>query len=191
VKRCKDARGILSRTGYRVTVRLVGRAEPRIAGAYALAFATLLAHCVSSEAAPSCPTAGALVVVSTGDHRLTLCDAGRMIASYRVALGRGGTKKRARGDDRTPLGAYAVGEPRASTRFGMFIPIAYPTAEQRQQGYTGSEIGIHGPDRRLRWMGRANTWLDWTAGCVALSSDADVNAVASFVQRSRPSIVIR
>ena len=169
----------------------MGRAKAIIGGAYAVVLAALLPDCARSEAAPSCPPEGAVVLVSTGDHRLALCDAGTLIGSYRVALGRGGTNKRARGDDKTPFGVYAVGEPRPSGRFGTFIPVAYPTAEQRRQGYTGSEIGIHGPDRRVRWIGRANTWVDWTAGCVALSSDADVNAVASFVRHSRPSIVIR
>jgi murein L,D-transpeptidase YafK len=125
------------------------------------------------------------------DHDLWLCDKGRALARYGVALGRGGTGKRAEGDRKTPLGTYPLGKPRPSNRFGTFIPVGYPTAEQRLQGFTGSDVGIHGPERRLRWAGGASTWFDWTAGCIALGNDENVQSVASWVQVRHPTIVIR
>ncbi len=131
------------------------------------------------------------VVVVTKDHKLLLCERGREVASYRVALGRAGTGKRAQGDDKTPLGFYTLGAPRPSSRFGTFIPIAYPTREQRLRGFTGAAVGIHGPDRRFRWAGRLNAWADWTAGCVALATDDEVEAIAAWVQKLKPAITIR
>jgi murein L,D-transpeptidase YafK len=142
-----------------------------------------VAHCARLEAAH--------VLVDTKDHKLSLCERGREVASYRVALGRAGTRKRVQGDDKTPLGSYALGAPRPSSRFGTFIPIAYPTREQRLRGFTGAAVGIHGPDRRFRWAGRLNAWFDWTAGCVALATDDEVELVAAWVQKRKPTVTIR
>src|SRR6516162_9899041 len=89
------------------------------------------------------------VVVDVQARSLRLCELGATQANYPVALGRGGTGKRTLGDRKTPLGWYALGEPRLSDRFGVFIPISYPTLDQRKRGFTGGEIGIHGPQRRF------------------------------------------
>jgi murein L,D-transpeptidase YafK len=75
--------------------------------------------------------------------------------------------------------------PRASTRFRTFIPVGYPTAEQRENGYMGSAIGIHGPDRRFRWLGRLTSWFDWTAGCIAVGKDEEIGSVAQWVKDKR------
>ncbi|ACL66993.1 ErfK/YbiS/YcfS/YnhG family protein [Anaeromyxobacter dehalogenans 2CP-1] len=150
-----------------------------------------LLACAHRPARPGCPPVDALILVDTAEHRLALCEAGAAAAVFPVALGSAGTEKRAEGDRRTPLGAYALGTPRPSAGFGTFIPIGYPTAEQRRAGRTGSNVGIHGPARAMRWAGRLNTWADWTAGCVALGSDREVAAVAAFVERRRPGVVLR
>ena len=118
-------------------------------------------------------------------------ETGRPVAEYRVALGRGGTGKHVQGDEKTPLGTYALGAPRPSSRFGTFIPVAYPTPEQQLQGFTGGDVGIHGPDRRFRWVGRATAWFDWTAGCIALGTDEEVLAVAAWMRGRAATISIR
>lgn len=160
-----------------------------------LAAAILAAPALALDSTPGedvapCARLEPHVLVVTNDHKLVLCERGREIASYRVALGRAGTGKRARGDDKTPLGSYTLGAPRPSPRFGTFIPIAYPTREQRLRGFTGSAVGIHGPNRRFRWAGRLNAWGDWTAGCVALATDGEVEAIAAWVQKLKPAITI-
>jgi hypothetical protein len=33
--------------------------------------------------------------------------------------------------------------------------------------------------------------VDWTLGCIATGTDADVEAVASFVRRYRPTLLVR
>ena len=139
----------------------------------------------------SCPEVGTAVIVDVHSRTLWLCGDGRALAQFPVALGRGGLDKREKGDRRTPIGTYSLGDPRPSARFGVFIPVAYPTAEQRGQGYTGGDVGIHGPDRRTRWAGVANTWSNWTDGCIALGSDEDLLRIASFVRERTPSVFIR
>jgi murein L,D-transpeptidase YafK len=155
-----------------------------------LTLAVVTSGCRTPAADP-CPSSGLAVIVTVLDHTMWLCDRGHARARYRIALGRGGTGKRVEGDGKTPLGTYALGAPRPSARFGTFIPVAYPTEEQKRQGFTGRDVGIHGPDRRLRWAGGMNSWFDWTAGCIALGTDGELRQVATFVREQRPNISVR
>ena len=138
-----------------------------------------------------CSLYGTAVVVDVHARSLWLCELGATQAHYSVALGRGGTGKRTSGDRKTPLGWYALGEPRPSDRFGVFIPISYPTEAQRRRGFTGGEIGIHGPKRRFEWAGSWNTYVDWTDGCIALGTLDEAMRVATFVREHAPSVLIR
>jgi hypothetical protein len=133
---------------------------------------------------PPCPPTGTLVAVHTADHRLQLCRAGRVEGSFQVALGRGGLDKRREGDERTPLGRYALGTSRASERFHKFVPVGYPTEAQRAEGRTGSAIGVHGPDARFEWLGAATAWVDWTNGCIAVATRGEIDAIAEWVARA-------
>jgi hypothetical protein len=139
-----------------------------------------------------CPLEGGdAVAIHVAHHELWLCMAGIPAARFRVAIGRGGPGKARAGDNRTPIGTYALGDPRPSARFGTFIPIAYPTIQQASAGFTGGAIGIHGPPRGLD----PKTWplaeLDWTEGCIATATDDEVAAIAAFVRERAPHVVIR
>jgi murein L,D-transpeptidase YafK len=138
-----------------------------------------------------CAVDGDLVVVDTRPHTLWLCSERRAVARIKVALGRGGLDKTREGDGRTPIGTYSLGVPRPSSRFITFIPIGYPTAEQSARGFTGKDVGIHGPERRVSWLGSISTWIDWTAGCVATGTDDEIASVAAFVRERRPRVVLR
>lgn len=154
-----------------------------------------LALCAPGAAAalddPPCPASGDAVVVVTERRELWLCAQGAAATRFPVALGRSGVGKRRRGDDRTPLGTYALGRPRRSTVYGTFIPIAYPTPAQTARGFTGSAVGIHGPPRGMDASSHPVTEVDWTHGCIATGTDDEVAAIAAFVQQRRPGIVIR
>jgi murein L,D-transpeptidase YafK len=138
-----------------------------------------------------CAADGHLVVVDTKAHTLWLCSERRGVAYFKVALGRGGLDKTRQGDGRTPLGTYSLGPPRPSARFGTFIPIGYPTPDQSARGFTGKDVGIHGPERRASWLGSLSTWIDWTAGCVATGTDGEIAVVAAFVRERSPRVVLR
>ena len=143
-----------------------------------------------TEASPCGPGETAMVV-DTRAHRLTLCEAGRARESFPVALGSGGVDKRRVGDNKTPLGAYGLGAPRASQDFHLFVPVAYPTAAQARLGFTGSAIGIHGPPRGFAGaLARIPVPLpDWTAGCIAVRTDAEIDRIAAWLRaRTAPRI---
>ncbi len=139
----------------------------------------------------TCPPSGDVVAVFTRKRELWLCREGVETARVRIALGRGGNGKSRHGDRRTPLGDYAMGSPRPSSQYGTFIPIAYPTPEQARRGHTGQDVGIHGPPRGLEEPDYPTTAVDWTLGCIATGTDADVEAVAAFVRRYHPTLVVR
>ena len=151
----------------------------------------LLAPVVFASEDPCSGYNTAVVVVDVHARSLRLCELGATQAHYPIALGRGGTGKRTAGDRKTPLGWYALGEPRLSDRFGVFIPISYPTLDQRKRGFTGGEIGIHGPQRRFEWAGSWNTHVDWTDGCIALGTLDEAIEVAIFVLEHAPTVFIR
>jgi L,D-peptidoglycan transpeptidase YkuD (ErfK/YbiS/YcfS/YnhG family) len=131
------------------------------------------------------------VVVDTARHRLAVCEGGRAIFGTDVRLGRGGVDKTREGDRKTPRGRYPFGPARASTRFGIFVPIGYPTDAQRALGLTGSAVGVHGPPRALRWLGRFVNAFDSTDGCVGIATDAEMSTFAASLPDEEISIEIR
>jgi murein L,D-transpeptidase YafK len=128
--------------------------------------------------------------VNISEAKLFLCDHGRVIRDFRVSLGRGGIDKKVKGDARTPIGKYELGTPRPSSRFIKFIPIGYPTEQQRQRGFTGSDVGVHGPLRYLSWLGGLNTIVNWTNGCIAVGSEAEISEVADWVNANHVTEIV-
>ena len=143
----------------------------------------LFAFAAACSASP-CSGQSAELVVSAALHKLFLCEANGAAQSFPVALGRGGIDKRTQGDDKTPLGVYPLGAARPSGDFHIFIPVFYPTGVQAAKGYSGGDIGVHGPKRRFKALGRMNAWIDWTRGCIAVATDAEIDEIAAWL-RSR------
>jgi murein L,D-transpeptidase YafK len=138
-----------------------------------------------------CDGESALLHVDGKRHLLTVCEGGRTVIEAKVSLGRGGMGKQREGDNKTPVGRYRLGAPRPSEKYGQFIPVAYPTAAERAAGATGGDIGVHGPRRSARWLGRANAWADWTRGCIALATDGELASIVAWVRaHPRAEIVV-
>ena len=100
-----------------------------------------------------------------------------------VGLGENGVGKTKQGDKKTPLGKYFLGRPRPSgSGFKTFIPVGYPTIKQKRKGYTGSAIGIHGPQRDWAdWPPGTYGKQDWTLGCIAVGSDAEIDTITDWL----------
>ena len=146
----------------------------------------LMAATLPSSVPEGCARSqSALVWADTKAHRLYACEAKTIAVSYDIRLGRHGTGKTRAGDVKTPLGAYSLGTPRASQKYGTFIPVGYPTAAQSRRGFTGGAIGIHGPLRSVRWLGHAVNWFDTSDGCIGLATDREMEALAEWVRARR------
>ena len=127
----------------------------------------------------ACSEYATSVLVDTNAHLMRLCLRGRAMRELRVAIGGGGVGKRREGDGKVPLGAYRLGRAQASASYTLFIPIGYPTEEQRKAGYTGSAVGVHGPPGNLE--GPLATSVDWTLGCIAVGTVQEIRDVAKWV----------
>ena len=149
-----------------------------------------LAYAGDAGLPEACAGRGTAVLVRTEEHKLYACEKNQTKQAYGIRLGRKGVGKKSARDGKTPLGSYAIGLPRRSKDYGTFIPIGYPTEEQKRRGYTGSGVGIHGPIRQLKWLGSPVNWFDTSAGCVGLATDEEMNALADWVRDQRPRMIV-
>ncbi|MFC1611768.1 murein L,D-transpeptidase family protein [Myxococcota bacterium] len=159
---------------------------------FALAATACCAHAQGTpddSATDACAGRATSVLIDLDEHTLWLCETGQVAGEYSVSLGKGGVGKQIRGDNKTPVGTYSLGAPRPSKKFGIFIPVGYPTAAQKKAGFSGSAIGIHGPDRSFTWAGTLNTLIDWTQGCIAVKSDEAIGTIAAWVNQENPELV--
>lgn len=116
------------------------------------------------------------VVVLKADRRLELLDGDRVIARYRIALGREPRgAKRELGDGRTPEGSYVIDFHKADSEFHRALHVSYPSERDiaeanRMRTVPGGSIMIHGLKAELEKYGRFHAFLDWTDGCIAVTN---------------------
>jgi murein L,D-transpeptidase YafK len=120
--------------------------------------------------------------VYTAKRLLTICKQGSVVKSFKVAIGNNGAGKKRAGDNKTPVGLYGLAYPRKSSQFKVFIPILYPTAKQAASGYTGRDVGIHGPTQSSHMLGWLNNLPSATRGCVAVGKNNYIEYVANWVK---------
>jgi murein L,D-transpeptidase YafK len=116
------------------------------------------------------------VLVVKSERRMELLRGGKMLQSYRVALGRNpaGPKTRS-GDHRTPEGIYVLDWRNPGSKFHRSIHISYPTISDTTRARSigesaGGDIMIHGLQNGLGWLGRLHRFVDWTDGCIAVTN---------------------
>jgi hypothetical protein len=154
---------------------------------FALFFCTISSHGAMGE---PCEGLNSFLIVDTKNHKMWLCQENKPVGEYEVELGLSGIEKRKKGDKKTPVGEYILGTPRPSVRFGIFIPVGYPTEEQVSNGYSGSAIGIHGPTRAFKRLASTTTRSDWTHGCIAVRTDMAISEIADWVKEQKVSKII-
>lgn len=131
--------------------------------------------------AASCPLANGLNVDTT-KRILNICKHGTVIKAFKVALGFNGIGKKRAGDNKTPIGLYGLAHPRKSTQFKVFIPILYPTSRQLAAGYSGRDVGIHGPTQSLGLFNWLNNLPYSTRGCIAVGKNNHIEYVANWIK---------
>ena len=131
----------------------------------------------------TCPLSSG-INVHTSKHILNICKQGSVIKTFKVALGYKGVGKKKAGDYKTPIGLYRLAYPRKSSQFKVFIPILYPTSSQVAAGYTGRDVGIHGPTQssKSRLLSWSNNLPSATRGCIAVGNNNYIEYVANWVK---------
>lgn len=156
----------------------------------------ILAACCALPAALSGQQPGSQeradsVLILKKDHVLELLAEGKIIRSYKVALGRGGLAPKQRaGDGRTPEGRYTIDSRNAASEYHLALHISYPNAEDRKRAAAlgvspGGAIMIHGLPKGKEWIGAAHRLYDWTLGCVAVT-DEEIDEVWELVPVGTP-----
>lgn len=117
------------------------------------------------------------IVVHKHEHTMELMRAGRVIKTYRIALGRNpiGPKQR-EGDFRTPEGEYVIDSRNARSTCHRSLHISYPNSADseraRKLGVSpGGNVSIHGIVNGYGYLGPAHRQHDWTYGCIAVTDE--------------------
>lgn len=127
---------------------------------------------------PAKPTRHAdRVLVLKKEHTLQLLSRGKVIKTYKVALGGDPVGPKARqGDHKTPEGVYVLDRRNAHSQFYKSIHISYPNerdrAAARRKGVSaGGDVFVHGLPNGYGSIGAAHRLKDWTDGCVAVTDE--------------------
>ena len=157
---------------------------------------------------PACERVARIEVRKSARTLIAECDGGARLV-FPVALARERGPKQRAGDLRMPEGESRIAGGAHASRFGLFLPIDYPSAADAARGVVagvisreeydaivrahergapppqdtalGGHLGLHGEG--TRWRGDLD--LDWTEGCVALADEA-IDRLARLVARGTP-----
>ena len=131
------------------------------------------------------------VLVLKKEHTLQLLRQGKIIKTYKVALGGDpvGPKTR-QGDHKTPEGVYVLNFRNAHSQFYKSIHISYPNAgdreQARQKGVSpGGDVFVHALPNGYGAIGAAHRLKDWTDGCVAVT-DEEMDEIWDLVPDGTP-----
>jgi murein L,D-transpeptidase YafK len=133
------------------------------------------------------------IMVDKSERRLDVIAGGKVVATYRIGLGRAPTgHKQREGDLKTPEGSYVLDFKKADSAYFRAIHISYPNADDRARAKRagvspGGAIMIHGQPNDARVRAAVAAWpsSDWTDGCIALSNE-DMTALWRMVRVPTP-----
>ncbi|MGA7831878.1 MAG: L,D-transpeptidase family protein [Terracidiphilus sp.] len=131
------------------------------------------------------------ILILKKDHVMELLAGGKVIRSYKVALGRGGLAPKEReGDARTPEGHYTIDAKSAASHYHKAMHVSYPNAADRARAARlgvapGGSIMIHGLPNGEGWIGAAHRLYDWTLGCIAVT-DEEIDEIFKLVPVGTP-----
>ena len=139
----------------------------------------------------SAPQKADSILILKKDHVMKLLAGGKVIRTYKVALGRGGLQPKERqGDGRTPEGHYIIDSRNEASHYHKALHVSYPNAEDRARAAKlgvppGGAIMIHGLPNNMSWIGAAHRLFDWTLGCIAVT-DEEIDEIWKLVAVGTP-----
>ena len=117
------------------------------------------------------------IVVHKKEHTMELMSAGKIIKTYKIALGRNPTgPKQKQGDFRTPEGVYTIDSRNPGSQYHRSLHISYPNAADRERARKlhvspGGDVMIHGLPNGYGYIGATHRLRDWTYGCIAITNE--------------------
>ena len=143
----------------------------------------ILALCCAAVAAPI--QADKIVVLKSA-RTMTLFSGGRVLKTYKVALGSVAVSpKRVEGDHKTPEGDYVIDAKNSQSQFHLSLHVSYPSAADRERARSmgqspGGAIMIHGLAKPFAYLGPLHRQTDWTDGCIAVTN-AEIEEIWKLV----------
>lgn len=131
------------------------------------------------------------VVVLKRERTLQLWNHGKIVKSYKVALGGNPVgAKTQQGDHKTPEGVYFLDSRNAHSQFYKSLHISYPNARDRAAARAngvspGGDVFVHGLPNGYRVVGAAHRLRDWTDGCIAVT-DEEIDEIWAAVSDGTP-----
>ncbi len=117
------------------------------------------------------------ILIEKKERRLTLISKGKVLKTYKIALGGNpnGPKER-QGDNKTPEGTYIIDARNKDSGYHLSLHISYPNEKDKKRAKElgvspGGDIMIHGIKNGFSWVGDFHTEVDWTKGCIALTDE--------------------
>lgn len=116
------------------------------------------------------------ILIEKSAHSLTLFRGGKVLKTYKVALGTVSTGvKTQQGDHKTPEGKYTVDRKNPQSIFHLALHLSYPNADDRARAKKlgvnpGGDVEIHGLAKQYAYLGALHRTTDWTDGCIALTN---------------------
>lgn len=126
------------------------------------------------------------IIILKSARQMTLLSAGKILKTYRVALGSSPVgPKQVEGDHKTPEGNYVIDAKNAHSQFHLSLHISYPSAADQQRARSmgtrpGGAIMIHGLAPPFAYLGPLHRQTDWTDGCVAVTN-AEIEEIWKLV----------
>jgi len=140
---------------------------------------------------PAAPQKADSILILKKDHVMELLAGGKVIRTYKVALGQGGlAPKQREGDARTPEGHYTIDAKYAVSHYHKAMHVSYPDAADRKRAAKlgvspGGAIMIHGLPNGKGWVGAKHRLYDWTLGCIAVT-DQEIDEIWQLVPVGTP-----
>ncbi len=131
------------------------------------------------------------VVVEKSKRVLHLYKTGKLLVSYKIALGGEPVgAKQQQGDNKTPEGHYILDFKKPDSAYYKAIHISYPSAQDKENAgklgvSPGGDVMIHGQPNGYGWAAGMTQQFDWTLGCIALTNE-DMEAVWQAVDAGTP-----
>jgi len=126
------------------------------------------------------------ILINKKERQLTLLSTGKVLKTYRIALGGNpnGPKER-QGDNKTPEGTYFIDARNKDSRYHISLHLSYPNERDRRRARArgvspGGDIMIHGIKNGYSSVGELHTEYDWTKGCIAVT-DEEIEEIERFV----------
>ncbi|MCC6345649.1 MAG: L,D-transpeptidase family protein [Nitrospirales bacterium] len=126
------------------------------------------------------------IMIEKKARRLTLLAKGKVLKTYKIALGGNpnGPKER-QGDNKTPEGTYLIDARNRNSGYHLSLHISYPNEKDKKRAKElgvppGGDIMIHGIKNGFSWAGELHTNVDWTKGCIAVT-DQEIEEIEKLV----------